>query len=161
MHVDKLSENKEKVQKLKFIREFSSGAVVFYKNENDERLYLLLHYRLKSDYWDFPRGNIDPGEHSIETAKREIREETGLAGNDIKFLAGFRKVVQWFYVLQGTRRFKQVTFFLSEANKRNIEISKEHLGYKWLSFDEALEQLTYNNAKQVLREAETFLNKET
>lgn len=159
MNVDKLTEKIEKDQKLKFKREFSSGAVIFYRDENGERLYLLLHYHLKSDYWDFPRGNLEQGENSIEAAKREIREETGLAEKDIGLMSDFREEVQWFYIFQTIRRLKHVTYFLAEAKKREIKLSEEHIEYKWLSFEKAYEQLTYDNAKQVLKKAEEFLNK--
>lgn len=154
-----LTEKNEKDQKPKIIQEFSAGAVIFYRDKTSERLYLLLHYHLKSDYWDFPRGNLELGEHSIEAAKREIREETSLTEKEIEFIPGFREAAKWFYVLQGAQRFKHVTYFLAETKKRDIKISEEHQGYEWLPFERALKLLTYNNAKQVLKKAEAFLNK--
>ncbi len=148
-----------KSEKQKFNQEFSSGAVIFYRDEDEKRFYLLLHYHLKSDYWDFPRGNLEQGENSIEAAKREIKEETGLTEEDIELIPNFREEVQWFYILQTTRRLKHVTYFLAEAKKREILISEEHIEYKWLLFEKAYEQLTYDNAKQVLKKAEAILNK--
>ena len=71
---------------------------------------------------------------------------------------GFREAVHWFYFFEDTQRFKRVTYFLAEAKKREIKLSEEHLGFKWLHFEKAHEQLTYNNAKQVLKKAEAFLN---
>lgn len=148
-----------KERKLKFKREFSSGAIIFY-NESAKLFYLLLHYRLKGDYWDFPRGNLEQGERSIEAAKREIGEETGLTGRDIRFIHGFKEVAEWFYVMQGIHRFKRVTYFLAEATKNTITLSEEHIGYKWLLFEEALKQLTYENARQILKKADAVLHKD-
>jgi len=31
------------------------------------------------NFWGFPKGHIDPGEDALTTAKREIKEETGLS----------------------------------------------------------------------------------
>ena len=57
------------------IKEKSAGAVII-----NEGKVLLLHYTgLKTDsvgYWDFPKGHIEKGETELETAKREVREET-------------------------------------------------------------------------------------
>lgn len=159
--MERLAEKRDgKRRKLNFVREFSSGAVIFHRNENREQFYLLLNYHFKSDYWDFPRGNLEPGEHSIEAAEREIREETGFTEKDIEFISGFKENVQWFYVWQGTRRFKSVTYFLAKAKKMDVKLSEEHLGYKWLLFDAAFKQLTHDNSKQVLKKAEEFLNKQ-
>lgn len=144
-------------QDLKFEREFSSGAVIFYRGEGGKPLYLLLHYHFKGDYWDFPRGNLEQGEGSIDAAKREIWEETGLTERDIRFVLGFREVIQWFYVWQGTRRFKRATYFLAEATKKEVKLSEEHLEYKWLPLEEAIEQLTYDNARQVLKKGDALL----
>ena len=44
----------------------------------DERHRLLLQHRTDDDTWDFPGGYMEPGESAQETARREVREETGL-----------------------------------------------------------------------------------
>jgi bis(5'-nucleosidyl)-tetraphosphatase len=142
-----------------FEREFSAGAVIFYKNEKAEPLYLILHYHFKGDYWDFPRGNIEKGESSTDATKREIREETGLTERDIRFVQGFKETIQWFYVWQGIRRLKQTTYFLAETTKKEIKLSEEHIGYIWLPLNEALEQLTYKNTIRVLEKVNTFIDK--
>jgi bis(5'-nucleosidyl)-tetraphosphatase len=128
-----------------FKREFSAGAVVFHR-EDGKTKYLLLHYHFKGDYWDFPRGNIEQGEQPMDAAKREIEEETGLKENDINFLPGFKESVKWFYSWKGVRRFKRATYFLAESKKKDVKISEEHVEFKWLPFEQALEQLTYRNA---------------
>ena len=74
--------------------EHSAGAIVF-RNEKSENFYLLLEYR--PDYWGFSKGNIEKGEAVEETARREIREETGLT--DIQFIEGF-KVQRTIYLHQ-------------------------------------------------------------
>ena len=97
-------EETERVKGLesKFKREFSAGAIVFNRNKNGNPHYLLLRYHLKGDYWGFPRGNHEKGESSIEAAKREITEETGLAEEDIYFVSDFKESIQWFYVWQAS-----------------------------------------------------------
>jgi len=46
---------------------------------------------------------------------------------------------------------------LAEAETEEVKISPEHIGYKWLPYDEALIQLTFKNAKEILKKADNFL----
>jgi len=142
--------------------EKSAGAVVFRK-EGNKIYYLLLHYpsgtRTPRNYWDFPKGHIERGEKEIETVKREVKEETGL--EDIKFIEGFKKWVKYFFRFQGKTVFKIVIFYLVETKNKNVKISFEHIGYKWLPYEEALEQLLFKNAKEILKKANDYLNSKT
>jgi len=142
--------------------EKSAGAVVFRK-ESNKIYYLLLHYpsgaRTPRNYWDFPKGHIERGEKEIETVKREVKEETGL--EDIKFIEGFKKWVKYFFRFQGKTVFKIVIFYLVETKNKNVKISSEHIGYKWLPYEEALEQLLFKNAKEILKKANDYLNSKT
>ena len=141
--------------------EKSAGAVVFRK-EGNKIYYLLLHYpsgaRTPRNYWDFPKGHIERGEKEIETVKREVKEETGL--EDIKFIEGFKKWVKYFFRFQGKTVFKIVIFYLVETKNKNVKISSEHIGYKWLPYEEALEQLLFKNAKEILKKANDYLTPE-
>ena len=137
------------------IQERSAGAIVFKKNGVVK--YLLLHYKFKTDYWDFPRGNIEKDEYEHETALREIEEETGI--KDVRLKKGFEEKVNWFYMRGGKRVFKEVIFFLAETRKEAVKLSKEHIGYAWLSYDNAVKRLTFKNAKGVLDKANEFLER--
>ena len=133
--------------------EKSAGAVVFRKNK--KIYYLLLHYQ--GGHWDFPKGNIEKEERPEETAKREIFEETGI--DDVEFIEGFKETIKYFYKLKGKTIFKIVIFYLAKTRQKAVKISWEHIGFKWLSYQEALERLTFQNAKEVLKKADEFLKK--
>jgi len=136
--------------------EKSAGAVIFRRqpvrrpSEGGKIYYLLLHYQ--SGHWDFPKGNIEKGEKLEETVKREVNEEAGIA--EIRFLQGFKETIKYFYKLKGKNIFKIVTFFLAETKTKEVKISWEHIGFKWLPYQEALEQLTFKNAKDILKKAD-------
>jgi 8-oxo-dGTP pyrophosphatase MutT (NUDIX family) len=140
--------------------EKSAGAVIF-RQENNKIYYLLLHYpssaKAPKEYWDFPKGHIEKGEKLEETVKREVEEETGL--KDIKFVGGFKEWIKYFFKFKGKNVFKIVTFLLAETKTKKVKVSFEHLGYEWLSYEEALKQLTFNNAKEILKKANDFLHK--
>ena len=140
------------------MREASSGIIVF-RRFSGQRLYLLLHYHYRGDYWDFPRGNIREDETPKDAAIRETGEETGLSAKQLKIIEGFEEHASWFYKLDGQTVHKKVTYFLAETENADVKISEEHVGARWLSFEEALNQLQYKNSKKMLKKAEDFLQK--
>jgi len=135
------------------IKERSAGAIIFRK-EKDKIKYLLLHYKYKGEYWGFPKGNIEKGESEIDTAKREIEEETGIT--DIKFLEGFKERVHYFYRREGQMVSKDVIFFLGKTRTKEVKISWEHVGYEWVDFDTAMKRLKPNSRK-ILEKANKFI----
>jgi len=143
-------------------KEKSAGAVVFRRekaNDKEKIFYLVLHYHFKGDYWDFPRGKIEKGETEDQTAKREIKEETGIENSELEFVESFRETTSWFYKWKGETIAKEAVYFLAETKQEKVEVSFEHLGYKWLEFDEAMKTLTYENTKEILKAAREFLQK--
>lgn len=140
--------------------EKSAGAVIFRK-EGKKLLFLLLRYpfggRTSKAYWDLPKGHIEKGEKLESTAKREVAEETGL--KDINFINGFQETIKYFFQWKGKDIIKFVTFLLAETKTEKITISKEHIGYQWLSYKEAIDTLTFDNAKDILKKAQVFLSR--
>ncbi len=140
--------------------ERSAGAVVF-QREKKKIEYLLLHYpssaKAAKDYWDFPKGHIEKKEKELDTVKREVEEETGL--KNLTIIEGFKELVRYFFKFKGKTIFKIVIFYLAQTKKETVKISTEHIGFKWLPFQESLEQLTFKNAKEILKKADGFLTK--
>ena len=134
-------------------RETSVGAVVFRVDGN--RKYLLLHY--EAGHWDFPKGNVEKGETPENTARREIREETGI--EDIAFIPGFDERIRYFYKREKKTIAKEVEFLLAETKSEKITLSFEHTGFEWLGYDRASERITFRNSKDILKKAESFLAK--
>ena len=140
-------------------KEKSAGAIIF-RIERRKSLYLLLHYpssaKSKSEYWDLPKGHIEKGETEEETVKREVREETGLQG--LKLFTGFREEIRYWFRFEQQTISKTVAFYLLQTTQKEITISSEHVGFQWLPYKEALDVLTYQNARTVLQKAHHFLS---
>jgi 8-oxo-dGTP pyrophosphatase MutT (NUDIX family) len=134
--------------------EKSCGAVVFREDRDSGRSYLLLHY--EEGHWDFPKGHVEEGESETGTARRETIEETGI--KELEFLPGFRERIDYYYRHGAALFHKEVFFFIARTDETAVNISKEHIGYVWLPYGKARERLTYPNAKEVLRKAESFLS---
>jgi bis(5'-nucleosidyl)-tetraphosphatase len=135
------------------LEERSAGAVLFYGNSSS-REYLILHY--PSGHWDFPKGNIEPDETIMQTARREVKEETGIGDIDVR--DGFEKRIEYYYRRDGQMVHKVVVFLLAESKSRDVKISFEHEGFTWLRYPDAVMKLTFRNAKSILKDAEDFLN---
>jgi 8-oxo-dGTP pyrophosphatase MutT (NUDIX family) len=133
--------------------EKSCGAVIFKRNDN--RTYLLLHY--EGGHWDFVKGHVEKNESEKQTVQRETEEEAGL--RDLTFVEGYRQPISYYYRRAGKTVYKQVIFYLVESKTDEIRLSKEHVGYDWLTFEKAYERLTYKNAKETLKKAHDFLEK--
>lgn len=140
------------------IEEVSAGAVIYHdETESNARKYLVLHY--PAGHWDFPKGAVEKGETEEQAAKREIFEETSLRVDG--FAANFRKEIEYHYRRQDGLVHKRVIFFLAKADAINVRISFEHSGYDWLGLDQSLRRLTFENAKNVLKDADSWLTKQS
>ena len=135
------------------LTEKSSGAIVF-RREGKAIGYLLLHY--PTGHWDFPKGNVEREETEKHAAVREIAEETEL--KDIVLLEGFKEKVDYFYRRDEETIRKSVVLFLAETRSSAVKVSSEHQGFAWLPFKEAVQRVTFGNAKSVLQKADAFLN---
>jgi len=133
--------------------EKSCGAVIF--KANGSRKYLLLHY--EGGHWDFVKGHVEKNESERQTVLRETQEETGLT--ELTFLEGYREPINYYYKRAGATVYKEVVFYLLESKTDSIRLSREHVGFMWMSYDWARERLTYKNAKETLRKAHEYLEK--
>lgn len=138
------------------IQEYSAGAIIF-KKERGRRYYLLLHYR--SGHWSFVKGHIEKGEEIKDTVRRETAEETGIA--DLVFISGFEEHTDFYYRRDKQTYHKDVVFFLAEIKTDKIALGSphEHQGYDWLTYQEALNRLTFNNDRKIFTKAEEFLTR--
>ncbi len=132
--------------------EKSAGAVVFTK-KNKKIEYLLLYYQ--ASHWDFPKGHIESGETEKKALQREVFEETGI--KNLVLAPEFKKTIKYFFRQNNKTVFKTVVFYLAYTKTQKVKISFEHMGYKWLSYADALQQLTFANAKAVLKKADRYL----
>src|SRR4051795_11018349 len=134
-----------------------SAGVIVYRDEPTVaggRVFLLLDY---GRFWDYPKGHVEKGEDDLAAAVRELQEETGIT--DIELLDGFRHEMSYFFRDKKKGLIKKtVVFFLGMTRAKEITISHEHQGGEFLPYDQALERVTYANAKTALKEAKAFLD---
>lgn len=67
------------------------GSAVMMPVDHRKRVLLVRQYRLPAQrfLWELPAGSMDPGEKPLQTAKRELKEETGYKAKNWKKMASF------------------------------------------------------------------------
>tara|TARA_B100000214_G_scaffold227941_1_gene166113 strand:+ start:270 stop:698 length:429 start_codon:yes stop_codon:yes gene_type:complete len=115
---------------------------------------LLLQY--PQGHWDLPKGHVEKKDkNKIETAKRELKEETGI--DNIEIIEGFEFRTEYTYQNKGKYRDKEVWWFIAKTDQISVCLSHEHQDYLWLEWDQAIEQITHNESRSVLTSAKDFL----
>lgn len=134
-----------------------SAGFIVYKQVGRKIKFLLL-YRGR-DVWDMPRGRMRADEKSLQTAFREVYEETGLHRRHLKFDRKFHRLYEKFPYWQGENRvLKIVIFYLAEATRFQVKLSKEHEGYAWFTLKEAFRHLgRYRKRKEILKKAWEYI----
>lgn len=120
----------------------SAGGVIVNQGK------VLLLKREKS--WVFPKGKIKYEESLIQTAIREIFEETRIIVNDKGIEIGN---TNYKYITNDEQFEKTVYYYLFIVDDVSVNIEKTFLGYGWFYFDEALKYVTYKNDKKILKNA--------
>ena len=107
-------------------------------------------------HWGFPKGHPSKGESPEQIACRELYEETGLSV--AKFLQVHPLIEEYVVHEENKTIEKTVTYFLAEVEGEIHLLKKEISESKWLSFDDALKFLTFDEARKICLDAKTILN---
>ena len=131
----------------------SAGAVVSRKAENGNEI--LLVHRPRYDDWSFPKGKLDPGEHVLSAAVREVAEETGL-----EIRLGPPLSTQSYIAGNGQPRTKDVHYWTGRVvggdDVSSYQANNEIDEVLWLSLDDARDRLTYPHDLDTLDEYAEF-----
>lgn len=125
-----------------FVR--AAGGVVW--RESRRHAEVALVHRPKHDDWSLPKGKLDPGESHEETALREVEEETGAHCRLGPSLGHVR-------YLDPRGRPKEVRYWLMEPLGGDFVPSDEVDELRWVAPEEALQALTHETDREVMRRA--------
>jgi bis(5'-nucleosidyl)-tetraphosphatase len=128
----------------------SAGVVVVGQAGEAWRVLLLRAY----NYWDCPKGLVEPGEDPLATARREVREETGI--EDLDFRWG-----EVFIETEPYSKNKVARYYLASSAAEKVILGinpalgkAEHHEGRWFAFDDAM-PLLVPRLQRVLRWART------
>ena len=134
--------------------EYSCGAVVFTRVGNEVK-YVLVQ-SLSRRIYGFPKGHMEKGETELETARREVWEETNLLPT---FIDGFKEEEDR-PVPSKKDTMKHVVYFLAEYKDQEIvPLASECSSVPLVSYEDAMEMLPTGNLKNILTSAKNFIDK--
>ena len=120
--------------------EKSCGCIVM----NDKKEILLV--QSINGHWGMPKGHIEEGETEVQTAIREVKEETNI---DVVVNEDYRYVEEY---SPKEDIWKEVVYFLAKNKNANSHPQQEEISELiWLPMHKAIEKITYDNSKEIVR----------
>ena len=111
----------------------SCGIILARMTDDGCRTLMLRAYH----HWDFPKGLLEEGEQPLQTAKRELCEETGIDSTEWDWGERFIETGPY-------SRGKTARYYLATTTQEKVVMGPspetgepEHHEWRWVSFDEA------------------------
>jgi 8-oxo-dGTP pyrophosphatase MutT (NUDIX family) len=137
------------------MKDKSFGIIPIFKLEGENLVLLVQHSH--GNHWSLPKGHPEEGESEVETASRELFEETGLREPEILSEKVFEEYYE-FTTKSGEPIEKSVSYFIGLVSDPVVLIQEaEILDFKWLSFDDAIDEASFEGTKRILTDARSYL----
>ena len=135
---------------MNMLHEKSCGAIVYRKFHGNTEILLIKH--INSGHWSFPKGHVEKGETEVETARREIMEETSI---DVIIDPTFRETVTY---SPKKDTIKVVVYFLAKAKNVDFVPQEDEIAeIRWVDISYAANILSYENDRTIVSKAKTAI----
>ena len=134
--------------------EKSCGAVLYTYDNNILKYLLIVN---QDGIYGFPKGHMENDETEEETALREIYEEVGIKAH---FMNNFKEydAYRLFSKEKNKEVYKQVIYFLSDFNKKDIVKQDEEItSYSIVTYEEAISLIQAESSRNILTKANQFI----
>ncbi|MBN2585509.1 NUDIX domain-containing protein [Patescibacteria group bacterium] len=144
----------------------SFGVVPIYRDGKEIKFLLVRH---NVGHWSFPKGHPEAGETEVESALRELREETGITA--VELVPDWQASESYQFKgrdrghrpgeasgLEGEIINKTVKYFLGWVGEPSVQILKSELkDYRWVTAQQARKLITFPAARHVLAKVLEYL----
>ena len=140
------------------VTEVSAGGLII-SNENPNLVALISHRnRGGGADWCIPKGHVELGENYIQTAIREVHEETGIQGKVLEKIGE----ISYSFKIGPKRIRKTVHHYLLEQVSGELTFSGDPTGevldVQWFEIASLEEVLAYENERKIAERAMELLN---
>ncbi len=141
-------------RRLPAVEERSAGGIVVDVRDGQAIIAIIARRnRAGRVEWCLPKGHVEPGETLVETAMREVAEETGIIGRVLVELG----TIDYWFATSTKRVHKFVHHYLLEAlgGELSIENDPDHeaIDVAWMRLDEVHRRLTFPNERRIAQAA--------
>ena len=134
------------------MRYIKSCGFVAYKQIENKNYYLIIK-SLNGDI-GFPKGHMEIGESELQTAIRELKEETCA---EVEVISGFRYQIEY-PLPRVPDAIKQSVYFLGKCTSESIICQETEVdSAEFIPYKDAIKMLTFEETKNILRDAELFI----
>ena len=139
------------------IKHESAGGFVFFEDGRTHKLFVALLRKLDG-HWLIPKGHIRKSEEPQDAAVREIKEELTL--KETPEIVSFLRTDSYAFTLDESdvTHYKNVHLYVFRLNRRleiNPQIEEGFEVAEWLSFEEAVEKISFDR-ENLLRARQYF-----
>ena len=140
-----------------------AAGIIIYRMVNDVKPEILLLQTAYNKEWAPPKGHVDPGESDSDTAFRETQEEAGISKCDISIHDDFKKelhyVIKKSIYVEDVNKQKTSVYFLGKVgSNQDVILSEEHISYKWVTFEDAISTVKFENYATLYSSAQSYLS---
>ena len=141
-------------RRLPSVEERCAGGVVIDVHEGRARIAVIARRnRAGRIEWCLPKGHIEPGETLVQTAAREVAEETGITAEVLTELG----TVDYWFVADDRRIHKVVHHYLLQATGGALGTENdpdgEAIDVAWFPLNEVANHLTFPNERRIAQAA--------
>lgn len=134
------------------MQETSAGGVVVDVVDGRARIPLIARRNRRARIeWCLPKGHVEAGETLVQTAEREVAEETGIHGRVLVTLG----TVDYRFSTPSQRIHKMVYHYLLEATGGSLTVEndpdREAIDAAWVLLEEAHLRLTFPNERRIVQ----------
>ena len=103
-------------------------------NENKNILILKRSNKVRTyrGYWGGVAGYVEEDEEPLDTAFKEIREETGLNDNNVELVKTVNPIEFTDFYEEEKYEWKVYPFLFRVRKDSKIQIDWEHISYRWI-----------------------------
>jgi len=135
------------------IEEKSYGIIPLRQEGGVWQVLLILHQGGR--HWAFPKGHGDAGETALDSARRELKEETGL---DIQELLQETPLIERYQFHRKHEVVVKTVQYFPALVTGEIKLQAEEIrDAKWVSLKEAARHLTFKESKEMCNKLVNFL----